>query len=85
MAVLTNERGLVEVDREDLDRVRRFYDAGDCLGAYEVARAIGPLECWRGAGARVMAGRLAAHLGALRLAEALHLRAWRDDPADPEA
>src|SRR4029077_15736535 len=51
----------------------------------EVVRTIGPLERWVGTAARILAGRLAGHLGARRLCSALHLRAWRDAPADPEA
>jgi tetratricopeptide (TPR) repeat protein len=82
---MLEERGAIAVDQGDLDRIRILYEQGDCLGAYGVAREIGPLARWGGTDARVLAGRLAAHLGAGRLASAPHLRAWRDDPADPEA
>ena len=85
MSLMIEGRGSIAVEREDLDRVRSLYEDGDYLGAYEVVRTIGPLEGWVGTAARVMAGRLAGHLGAHRLGLALHLRAWRDDPSDPEA
>ncbi|MDR3617985.1 MAG: tetratricopeptide repeat protein [Paludisphaera borealis] len=85
MAVMIEERGLITVGQDVLDRVRALYSEGDCLGAYEVARAVGPLGSWTGTAARVLAGRLARHLGGFRLGTALHLRAWRADPTDPEA
>jgi tetratricopeptide (TPR) repeat protein len=85
MAVATAERSPIAVEQDVLDRVRALYDRGDCLGAYEVARAAGPLGDWSGTAARVMAGRLARHLGGFRLGSAMLLRAWRADRADPEA
>ncbi|OJW03493.1 MAG: hypothetical protein BGO49_11595 [Planctomycetales bacterium 71-10] len=66
-------------------RIRELYEAGDYLGAYEVAKGLGPMSRWPGAAAKTLAGRLAWQLGATRLGLALPLRAWRDDPKDPEA
>jgi tetratricopeptide (TPR) repeat protein len=68
-----------------LDRVRQLYQQGLCLQAYQVAQTLGPLREWTGSAARVLAGRLAIHLGAPRLTFLHHLRAWRDDRTDPEA
>jgi tetratricopeptide (TPR) repeat protein len=75
----------VRVPDEVLDRLRGLYGRGLCLEAYALARTVGPLPAWTGAAARVFAGRLAIHLGAPRLCFWHHLRAWREDPADPEA
>lgn len=55
------------------------------LAAYELASAIAPPATWRGAAARVVAGRLAMNLGAPRLGRVLHCLAFREDGADPEA
>ncbi len=85
MEATVEEKERIAVGREDLDRVRRLYEDGDCPGAFEIARAIGPLHRWGGTAPRLLAGRLAGHLGAIRLGWTLHLRAWRDDPTDPEA
>jgi len=43
------------------------------------------MEGWADTAARVIGGRLAAHLGARRLARRLHLRAYRHDPTNAEA
>lgn len=85
MAVGTEQQGAIEVAEDDLERVRALYESGDFLEAYQVAQLVGPLDRWSGAGARVMAGRLAWILGAGRLAKAMHLRAWRDEPEHPHA
>jgi len=68
-----------------LAQIRRLYDEGQYLEAYRQGEAWGPLERWPGAAGLVMAGRLAANLGSMRLAHLLHRRAWRLDPEDPEA
>jgi tetratricopeptide (TPR) repeat protein len=73
------------VGPEQLAPIRDLYDNGLTVDAYALARAIAPLTAWRGAAARVMAGRLAGNLGAGRLAYVLHRRAHEEDPADPEA
>jgi tetratricopeptide (TPR) repeat protein len=78
-------RGPITIAQEELDRVLALYDDGRYLSAYERARQSGPLEAWAGTAAQVLAGRLAPHLGAPRLAIILHTRAWRGDRADPEA
>ncbi|WP_337174245.1 C39 family peptidase [Paludisphaera sp.] len=70
---------------EGVARVRECYEAGDYLGAYEVAKGLGPMLRWPGAAAKTLAGRLAWQLGAIRLGLVLPMRAWREDPTDPEA
>ncbi len=85
MLATMERKAAIAVDQESLERVRLRYEDGDYLGAHEAALAIGPLDQWRGTAPRVLAGRLASQLGGVRLGHALHLRAWRSDPADPEA
>src|SRR5947209_43716 len=69
----------------DLGSILDLYSRGLCLQAYQAGQALGPLPHWPGTAARILAGRLAANLGAPRLASWLHVRAWRGDPANPEA
>jgi tetratricopeptide (TPR) repeat protein len=75
----------VAVPSEVLERVRELYGRGLCLQAYTLAQHVGPLAAWTGTAARILAGRLAIHLGAPRLTFWHHFRAWRADPTDPEA
>lgn len=70
---------------EDLAPIRALYEEGRCLEAYERSRPFGPLPQWRGTPARILAGSLAAQLGSPRLGSAIHVRAWREAPNDPEA
>ncbi len=83
--LMTAESEPMTIAPEDLAPIRALYEEGLCLRAYELARALGPLERWRGTEARILAGGLAAHLGSPRLGTALHVRAWREAPTDPEA
>jgi tetratricopeptide (TPR) repeat protein len=69
----------------NLDPIRDLYVRGFGIQAYAAAQHLGPLHTWTGTAARVLAGRLAWVLGAPRLGTWLHLRAWRQDPDDPEA
>ncbi|HKX30839.1 MAG TPA: C39 family peptidase, partial [Blastocatellia bacterium] len=69
----------------DIERITELYDRGLYLQAYDGARSIAPLAEWEGTEARLIAGRLAAMLGAPKLARRLHLRAWRADRHDPQA
>src|SRR5262245_32424420 len=72
--------------QEQFDLVRVLYDRALCVQALEVAESIAPLKKWNWSGpARVMAGRLASNLGAARLANVMHYRAWREFPSDPES
>lgn len=78
-------KAVVHPTGEQLAPLRQLYHEGAYLRAYERARAIGPLEAWRGTDARVFAGRIALSLGGRRLGEALFLRAWREDRGHVEA
>jgi tetratricopeptide (TPR) repeat protein len=62
-----------------------LYQRGQCLQAYRLAESLGPLPQWIGTDARLLAGRLAVHLGAPRLMYRFHLLAWRHDRSHPEA
>src|SRR5256885_5193142 len=75
----------MQITPTQLQDVLSLYEQGQLLKAYDLARALGPLQHWEGTAARVMAGRLAAHLGAPRMARALHWLAWRAGPQDPQA
>jgi tetratricopeptide (TPR) repeat protein len=74
----------VEVPADVLSEIRRVYESGQYLLAFERARPYGPLRAWRGSAAQVLAGRLAMNLGAPRLGRSLHLRAWRGGDSDPD-
>lgn len=75
----------MDIPRPTLERMHALYIRGLHLQAYAVALGYGPFRTWSATDARLLAGRLAVHLGAPRLGAALHLRAWRRDPAHPEA
>jgi tetratricopeptide (TPR) repeat protein len=81
----TTTKATVEIAPSDLARVLELYEDGFCLKSFDLAKSFGPLESWRGTSARIVAGRLAMNLGSPRLAMALHDRAYREDPTDPEA
>jgi tetratricopeptide (TPR) repeat protein len=70
---------------EILERVRRLYDAGLSLQAWQLAQLLGSWRHWPDTSARVLAGRLASQLCADRLGDALLVRAWRADRNAPEA
>ncbi len=70
----------MEIPAEDLRGLSELYDQGKYLTAYRQAERFGPLENWRGPDAIVLAGKLAGVLGARRLGQAIHYRAWRRHP-----
>lgn len=74
----------MDVASADLEHIRELYDRGLFLQAYDASTALGSLNAWDGP-AGVLAGRLAGHLGASRLATALIMKAWRSTPTDAEA
>ena len=78
-------RADVPVPPEQLRRILSFYDDGLYLQAFQATREVGPLDQWRGADARVLAGRLAGNLGAPRLGDWHFLHAWRSDRNHPDA
>lgn len=75
----------MQVDPSALAEMRGLYERGLCLQVYGLAQQFGPLQEWRGAEAQALAGRLAANLGAPRLQQWLHLKAWRSDRNHAEA
>ena len=83
--LLTIEHRPPSIPADELARILALHEDGQCFRAYELAKRFGELARWRGTNERLLAGRLAPHLGAPRLALALHHRAWRDDPTDPWA
>src|SRR5580693_5758213 len=74
-----------DVPPDLLQRVNDLYDAGLMVQAYEASRQAGPLVRWQSIPARILAARLARNIGAPRLGYALILRAYREEPANPEA
>src|SRR5436305_6534982 len=75
----------MEVPTAELAPIRELYARGMYVQALRVAERFGPLEQWTNTPARLLGGRLAIQLGAARLGRWLHLRAYRDTPAHPEA
>jgi tetratricopeptide (TPR) repeat protein len=75
----------IEHSAAPLDAACELYERGLILQAYRASESLGPLRTWRGAGAQVLGGRLASHLGAPRLANWLMRNAWRSDPHHAEA
>ena len=65
--------------------IKSLYDQGLCRKAYDLAISAGPLNRSKGVDTCIMAGRIAAHLGATRLAHCLHIRAHRLDPNEIRA
>lgn len=81
LRVLPGDR--VEVDSSLFDRIQALYDSARYVGAWEVARAAGPFQRWRGSAAQVLASRLCGNIGATRTAALLISRARREYPRDP--
>lgn len=69
----------------ELEVIQREYDAGRFLSAYRAAEGIGDPAQWTGTPARILGGRLLRHVGDGPLGARQQLRAYRWDPADPEA
>jgi tetratricopeptide (TPR) repeat protein len=66
-------------------RVLSLYERGQCLDAWEVGRSQGALEDWPAVEPRLLACRLAHHLGAPRLSNRLVLALFRVHRAHPGA
>ncbi len=75
----------MELPRDVLDRVRSLYGQGLGLQALRAGEAVAPIREWEGTESRIMAGRVARHLGGVGLGHALLRLAWRKAPADPYA
>ncbi len=68
----------------DLEELNDLYERGQYLTIHRRTRSLGPPESWEGPDAMAFAGKLAANLGAPRLAFAINRRAWRRYPSHPE-
>lgn len=73
------------IDAETLSPVVALFDKGLYMQAYDLANQFGPLQNWRGAAGRVVAGRLSLALGAARMGRILHRLAGREHPEDADA
>ncbi len=75
----------VDIASADIGIIKQLYLQGRYRAAYDHGLAFGPLRGWAGPAARLIAGRLAMQLGAPRLGRQLHILAYRESPAYPEA
>ncbi len=64
----------------DLASIQFLYDHGRSYDAYRATLRFAPMRDWQDPEARVLAGRLAHHLGAPQMADSLMLLAWRRSP-----
>ncbi|HXI69481.1 MAG TPA: tetratricopeptide repeat protein [Verrucomicrobiae bacterium] len=74
-----------ELSPELLARIQTLHDKGQSRQAYDLATANFPLNQVRGVDACILAGRIAANLGAGRLAFRQHVRAYRSEPKNIRA
>lgn len=79
------ERDVISPPASTLTQLSGLIENGLYLQAYELTKPYGPLKTWTGTEARILAGRLAAHLGASKLQSALHILVWRQNRTHPEA
>src|SRR5262249_49589155 len=75
----------MEIPSAELAPIRELYARGMSVHALRLTHRFGALSEWANTPARLLGGRLAIQLGAARLGRWLHLRAFRDTPAHPEA
>ncbi len=75
----------VDIASGDIAAIKELYQQGRYRAAFDRGREFGPLRGWAGPAARLIAGRLAMQLGAPRLGRQLHILAYRESPAYPEA
>ncbi len=68
-----------------LTQVEDLYERGRFVQALRAAELAGDPVKWGGTHARILAGRLLRHVGAAQEGARLMLRAYRHDPANPEA
>lgn len=67
---------------EELAELQAIYDEGRFLTAFEASKRFGPLGAWMGTGPRLLASRLANHLGSREQSRRIFLRSWRRDRTD---
>ena len=81
----TSKTPATDVPADVLKQVAELYHGGLYMQAYRAATTHSPLRSWRNTAARVLGGRLAMNIGSSRLGNVMHVLAWRQDRADPEA
>ncbi|MFB3892677.1 MAG: tetratricopeptide repeat protein [Phycisphaerae bacterium] len=67
----------IELSQADRARINELFEQGLYVQAHQLGQSIGPLRQWSGPDGQLLAGRVAMHCGAGRLAAAIHIRAWR--------
>ncbi|MGZ8832404.1 MAG: tetratricopeptide repeat protein, partial [Thermoanaerobaculia bacterium] len=67
-------------DPTELAHIQDLYDHGRAYDAYRATLRFAAPRHWQDPDARVLAGRLAHHLGAPQMADSLMLLAWRRSP-----
>jgi len=85
MTEISDSPFTVHPTAQDLAPIQALYDQGLYVQAWALSCKIGPLQTWRGATGRLLAGRLAGHVGASRLSAVLLRRAWVEHPESAEA
>ena len=75
----------MELPYSALTSIRDLYLRGLYRQAYQIAETHGPMRTWDGAAPRILAGRLAIQLGAVRQGRQMHLATVREYPANLEA
>ena len=73
------------ISKSQIQPIKELYQAGLYVKAYEAAQKLASFNQWEGTEALLLAGRIAGMLGAPKQMRKLHLRAWREDRAHPEA
>lgn len=75
----------VELSQSVSDRLSALMDQGFYLQAYDLCQSVDLLSTRPDTATQLLAGRLTGYLGAPRQRAALLLRAWRQNPSDPDA
>jgi tetratricopeptide (TPR) repeat protein len=70
---------------EAIKSVLAVYERGQCVDALRVAESFAPLPEWSGVEGSILAARIAANVGAPRLASRMTVRAWHTDKTHPAA
>src|SRR5262249_51748773 len=68
-----------------IHQIKYLYESGLCLQAFRVAEPIEPFQDCVDFDARLILGRLAPNIGASKLGQLLHLKAYKQQPHNPEA
>ncbi len=79
------ESSVADESAPALSAIQDLYDRCLYLQAFRLAEQRGPLASWKGTAERILAGRLAFNLGAIRMGSTHHIRAWRQARTDIDA